>query len=852
MTNHCTHVPPFTLRTAWQGCAAALAAHIASLLIGVGVAHAETLTRGPYLQQGTPASIIVRWRTDVATDSIVRYGSAPGDLHQSAGDAAATTEHEVLLTNLAPATLYYYSVGSTAALHAGDNAFHRFRTSPPAGLSGSTRIWVLGDSGTANGDAATVRDAYLEFAGSRDADLLLLLGDNAYTEGTQSQYQAALFDMYPQILRQTPVWPTLGNHEGLSADSTLQSGPYYDNFSLPVAAEAGGLPTGTEAYYSFDYGDIHFVCLESFSLDRTPQGAMLTWLADDLAATTARWIIAYWHHPPYTKGSHDSDTESTLTQMREYALPILEAHGVDLVLTGHSHSYERSFLIDGHYGDSLTFSAANLVDGGDGRDDSDGAYVKIGGPGAAHAGAVYAVAGSAGKIGGGTLDHSAMLVSLNTLGSLVLDVNGERLDASFVASDGAIADRFTLLKGPDETPPLLYGIEILDGATLTLSFSEPLAQAAAEDVHNYTLNAGSVVAAALSPGQRQVTLTTVPLLEGVDYSLAVQGLTDLAGNVFVTQVSGGLRWVRTADIELQNGVSPDVSYAGMRAVTLDEAHPAVNAGAAAELRADGDSGAGLDLVSLLAWNLETIPAGTPVQSARLWLDVFNPSADRYGLYESRRDWLQFEATWQSYASGQDWEVPGASGTQDAGVALIAEVLAPIAGVTEVPFTGDGVALLQSWIDGATPNNGLVLRNAGATDGLAAYSGEAAAASLRPRLTITVELPADNDSDGVPDGDDNCSLHANPDQRDSNGDGYGNVCDADLNNDGVINAVDLGLMGAVMFTGGDLDADLDGDGQVNAADLGLLKFQFFGPPGPAGTIILPPLPRGVPAAAQSTP
>ena len=69
-------------------------------------------------------------------------------------------------------------------------------------------------------------------------------------------------------------------------------------------------------------------------------------------------MIAFCHHPPYTKGSHDSDADIELMEMRQNALPILEDAGVDLVLSGHSHSYERSFLIDGHYGTSSTFTSA--------------------------------------------------------------------------------------------------------------------------------------------------------------------------------------------------------------------------------------------------------------------------------------------------------------------------------------------------------------------------------------------------------------------------------------------------------------------------------------------------------------
>lgn len=92
--------------------------------------------------------------------------------------------------------------------------------------------------------------------------------------------------------------------------------------------------------------------------------------------------------------------------------------------------------------------------------------------------------------------------------------------------------------------------------------------------------------------------------------------------------------------------------------------------------------------------------------------------------------------------------------------------------------------------------------------------------------------ADVDGDTVPDFADNCSESVNTNQRDTDGDGFGNVCDADLNDDGVINASDLGIFRSVFFSA-DPDADLDGDGVVAFVDLGLLKLQFFGPPGPSG-------------------
>jgi hypothetical protein len=95
--------------------------------------------------------------------------------------------------------------------------------------------------------------------------------------------------------------------------------------------------------------------------------------------------------------------------------------------------------------------------------------------------------------------------------------------------------------------------------------------------------------------------------------------------------------------------------------------------------------------------------------------------------------------------------------------------------------------------------------------------------------VRLDFP-DGDADAVPDDTDNCRQLANATQRDTNGDGFGNRCDPDLNDDGTVNFLDLGRMRAVFF-GSDPDADLNGDGLVNFVDLGILRAFFFGPPGP---------------------
>jgi len=303
--------------------------------------------------------------------------------------------------------------------------------------------------------------------GGNRADLLLILGDNAYSNGTDLQYTQGLFEVFGPVLRNHVLWPVPGNHEFGASDSPSQTGPYYEAFTLPTAAEAGGVASGTEAYYSFDFGNIHFATLDSHDTPRTaplnPEtnicpgggggGTMYNWLCADLATTNQDWIVSFWHHPPYTKGSHDSDSEVQLQEMRERFNPVIEAYGVDLNLTGHSHSYERSVLIDGHYGDSSSYEpGVHAKDAGDGDPASDGAYEKPELGPDPNEGAVYSVVGSSSKNAGGLSQHPIMAYWENVEGSLVIDVDGRQLDGYFIDKSGNVNDHFRILKGPEPEP----------------------------------------------------------------------------------------------------------------------------------------------------------------------------------------------------------------------------------------------------------------------------------------------------------------------------------------------------------------------------------------------------------------
>jgi hypothetical protein len=461
-------------------CASLRAALVFQLIVGFsailsrstadGASSPASVTRGPYLQRGTTTNVVIRWRTDQPTSSRVQFGLTPQTLTWQVLDAALVTDHAVTMTNLAENTRYYYSVGDGSAAISGAELY--FYTAPIEAKP--TRIWVLGDAGTSfnqpdysqlglikEGQRA-VRDAYYAYAGSRYTDVWLLLGDNAYNDGNDADYTSNFFNIYPQVTGQSVIWPAIGNHEVNLSNGEATA--YLDIFTLPTQGEAGGVASGDEHYYSFDYGNIHFVCLDSEITSREPGSAQITWLAEDLAANTKDWLIVFWHSPPYSKGSHDSDSRSNLIKMRQNVVPLIEAYGVDLVLCGHSHVYERSYLVDGHYGFSSSWSPTMAKDSGSGRTNETGAYLKEGVGPAARQGAVYVVTGSAGwawqSVG---LNHPAMYVGMSVLGSLVIDVNSNRLDATFVRETGAVDDYFTIIKGGQAEPFRFATFRVRDG-----------------------------------------------------------------------------------------------------------------------------------------------------------------------------------------------------------------------------------------------------------------------------------------------------------------------------------------------------------------------------------------------------
>ncbi len=489
----------------------------------------ETTTDRFFIQQVSHSSAILRWRGDARE---ICYGDRATGLQRSLLGVESDGHWSAYLTNLSPNTTYYYSVGGAPTAPMSQT----FVTAPAPGedpADGNVRVWIIGDSGTAAeaddeghlahaGEADAVRDGYQRFnekdGDDERLDLFVQLGDTAYPAGTDEQWQQAFFDVYPKVLKSTMAVPTIGNHgmgfgpfniclyqrvpacdagpvnypiggaskssDPMSYDSNGDGPdgirmPYLDIFELPANAELGGVASDTEQYYSMDYGPLHLVSLDSqlATQDVDDLARMRDWLVRDLTANALPWTMIIFHHPPYSKGeNHDSDREVREIVMRETFAPVFEDYGVDVVYSGHAHSFERSWYLRDHHGPSETFDAelhAELdADGKPSLGQGSDPYRQVSRVRRKDDSVVYTVAGNAGHVtfprpcshpeqifgctGEDWLSHPAHRSfpkladdyrsnGINRIGSVVVDVNAERLMSRLIDAEGNVLDYFVIV-----------------------------------------------------------------------------------------------------------------------------------------------------------------------------------------------------------------------------------------------------------------------------------------------------------------------------------------------------------------------------------------------------------------------
>ncbi len=410
---------------------------------------------GPFLQQMTPTGVHVKWETDYSGVGKVQVRNLENNSLTTFTDTQNTQLHDVAITGLEPGISYNYSISVNNA----DDFYNRpyFNISIPQNpVKDGLRIVALGDCGTGTSEQALLQQQLVQFTSRKKADALLLLGDNAYYAGLKNEYKSKFFDVYgTDLLPSTTLWPAPGNHD--YGDNTFSYPYYFDLFTLPTNAESGGLASLSESYYAYNIGDVHFISLDSFGSadgkrmsDSTSK--QFRWLVEDLKQNKQNWTIVYFHHPPFSLGSHNADQEAELTAIRKTIVPVFDKYKVDLVLTGHSHTYERSYPIKNFNGISAEFKAdlhaTSLSNGFYNLNSSSCAYTQSEG------GTIYCVAGASGWTGKTSegFPHKAMANSNATdVGAVILDFKENKMTFTYLNARGQIKDQFVKFRGVNTT-----------------------------------------------------------------------------------------------------------------------------------------------------------------------------------------------------------------------------------------------------------------------------------------------------------------------------------------------------------------------------------------------------------------
>jgi len=414
--------------------------------------------------------------------SKVQFGISSANLNKEVVNKDLVRDHIIKIEGLKPNTKYYYAIFTATERLQGDQN-NSFATLPEAGEKKFYRIGIFGDPGSPTVLQHKVLDQFVKYVGNKTLNALVALGDIAYNTGSDAEYQAKFFNVYQsQLLKKYPLFTLPGNHDYRDEDSVTffshDKIDYYRTFSMPVDGESGGVASHNQGFFFFVFGNVHFLSLDSFgAIDSTllsdTTGPQVRWVKKDLDANKNKdWIVVMWHHPPYTMGSHNSDWQSDCYRTRKGFLPILERYGVDLVICGHSHDYERSKLMAGHYGKENTFDPViNNVSTSSGKYDGSKnscPYIK---DEHSNKGTVYLVNGGSSELGGIQKEypHNAMYYSNYKFGGTnIIEVQGNRLDVKWVCEDGIIRDHFTMMKNVNKKE--VVKIKKGKSATLTASF----------------------------------------------------------------------------------------------------------------------------------------------------------------------------------------------------------------------------------------------------------------------------------------------------------------------------------------------------------------------------------------------
>ncbi len=348
-------------------------------------------TRAPYIQRPTGTSVDIAWRSTSEEIGRVVYGARKGMLDSEVVEDAPATKHHVTLTGLDPGERYYYEVYSGDEKVAAETDV---RAAPPDD-AGRFSFLLVGDSGTGSEAQWEIAGRMRSAMNQREIDFIVHAGD--VHQGSGDYYDDIYFKPYRDIIKNVNVFTALGNHDVV----TDHGGVYLDDFYLPEDPLSG-----SERYYSFRWANAYFICLDT-NIDYSPGSPQYDFLLAALSSSrrrSATWTFVYAHHPPYSEFWTDYYGEP---DVREHLVPVFEEHGVDVVMNGHTHSYERGTLNDVHY----------VVSGGGG-----------------------------GALDAYFVDYPHVSFSAGAHHFVRFDIEDDELVATAIGSDGSTIDRFAIAK----------------------------------------------------------------------------------------------------------------------------------------------------------------------------------------------------------------------------------------------------------------------------------------------------------------------------------------------------------------------------------------------------------------------
>jgi hypothetical protein len=692
-----------------------------------------------------------------------------------------------------------------------------FRTRLDAGDSSNFTFVTYGDS--ASGDPPANFISVQNRINEIDPAFSLLLGDNVYTSGTHAE-----FDLRLDPSKNGPLttynknhidYFGFGNHDvGYNSGQAAR-----ENYSMPIPVQDVTSPAGLvfdanvqeEENYSYDYGDVHFLTFDTNNWTNTAAlNKQLDWAVTDISAAKARtnppsWIIVFGHHPITSLAGHTEHTpddyyyDQVLSRLGHGPGGV----GVDLLLFGHAHNYQRSYPLTGHVGATATYVL-----------DADSNYAK-------GAGLPLVVQGTGGVgLGYGANDatfsgsYLAKALDSNTsvaaqFGFGKIDVTPTTLIYSYINTLGQVLDTFTIgPPPPDTTPPTAGMVAPQDNSSSDQSteVNQIIVNSLMANFQVQLNDSGdgvddaTVLAAAISMSKE-----LDPLVQGVDYSFSYDSGTnlvtltplsqlgasfangsyvvslsaaieDLAGNpLLATDISILIDTGLPSLIGFQESVG---GYSGTLDTYLHEDEPSTTHGGNVKIYSDGDDDLGTsetqaqEVQGLIRFNNlfvsgggasrigGPIPDDSTILSATLTVSTGTASGDNsaseFRLHRMIATWDE-NATWNSLSTGgvgiarDDME----AATNPTAIASGGNINL-LGGVVSFDVTAD----LQLW----SSNNTLSLRGwlihpdsvalggntvSGQTDGWWFDSSEAGTVANRPRLTVTYVVPPTNVSAGGP-------------------------------------------------------------------------------------------------------